>query len=123
MEIETTVSTIKLMNQDLVRLDHFDGSNFTRWQDKLKFLLTAFKIFYIMDPNLQPLPVPTDKVSEEVKAARKKREEDELICRGHILNALSDRLYNIYTNMKTARRYGMHCLTNKRLRRKVPKSF
>uniref|UniRef100_F6I3U5 ADP-ribosyl cyclase/cyclic ADP-ribose hydrolase n=1 Tax=Vitis vinifera TaxID=29760 RepID=F6I3U5_VITVI len=26
--------TIKIMNQDLVRLDRFDGSNFTRWQDK-----------------------------------------------------------------------------------------
>ncbi|KAL6322841.1 hypothetical protein AAG906_020841 [Vitis piasezkii] len=32
--------TIKIMNQDLVRLDRFDGSNFTRWQDKVRFLLT-----------------------------------------------------------------------------------
>ncbi|KAK0578268.1 hypothetical protein LWI29_007762 [Acer saccharum] len=103
MENETTVSTIKLMNQDFVQLDRFDGSNFTRWQDKLKFLLTALKIFYILNPDLQPLPVPTDKDSEEVKAARKKREEDELIYRGHILNALSDRLYDLYTNMKSAK--------------------
>ncbi|RVW45262.1 hypothetical protein CK203_110169 [Vitis vinifera] len=36
--------TIKIMNQDLVRLDRFDGSNFTRWQDKVRFLLTALKI-------------------------------------------------------------------------------
>ncbi|KAL6339480.1 hypothetical protein AAG906_033019 [Vitis piasezkii] len=54
--------TIKIMNQDLVRLDRFDGSNFTRWQDK------------------------------------EEEEEDKLICRGHILNALSDRLYDLYTN-------------------------
>ncbi|KAL6350820.1 hypothetical protein AAG906_031406 [Vitis piasezkii] len=48
--------TIKIMNQDLVRLDRFDGSNFTRWQDKVRFLLTALKIFYILDPTLAPLP-------------------------------------------------------------------
>ncbi|RVW62312.1 Retrovirus-related Pol polyprotein from transposon TNT 1-94 [Vitis vinifera] len=59
--------TIKIMNQDLVRLDRFDGSNFTRWQDK------------------------------------EEEEEDELICRGHILNALSDRLYDLYTNTNSAR--------------------
>ncbi|RVW79629.1 Retrovirus-related Pol polyprotein from transposon TNT 1-94 [Vitis vinifera] len=50
--------TIKIMNQDLVRLDRFDGSNFTRWQDKVRFLLTALKIFYILDPTLAPLPEP-----------------------------------------------------------------
>ena len=30
----------KMMNQDFVKLDKFDGSNFIRWQDKMKFLLT-----------------------------------------------------------------------------------
>ncbi|RVW71440.1 hypothetical protein CK203_057561 [Vitis vinifera] len=48
--------TIKIMNQDLVRLDRFNGSNFTRWQDKVRFLLTTLKIFYILDPTLAPLP-------------------------------------------------------------------
>ncbi|KAL6345172.1 hypothetical protein AAG906_013656 [Vitis piasezkii] len=66
------------MNQDLVRLDRFDGSNFTRWQDK-------------------------ENDTPQVVAARKKREEDELICRGHILNALSDRLYDLYTNTNSMR--------------------
>ncbi|KAL5577506.1 hypothetical protein UlMin_019205 [Ulmus minor] len=103
METETKISTIKLMNQDLVQLDHFDGSNFTRWQYKLRFLLTALKIIYILDPDLPPLPEPTDEDTDEMKAARKQREDDELICRGHILNALSDRLYDLYTNTKSAK--------------------
>ena len=30
-------------------------------------------------------------------------EEDELICRSHILNALSDRLYVLYTNTHSIR--------------------
>ncbi|KAL6350507.1 hypothetical protein AAG906_019154 [Vitis piasezkii] len=74
--------TIKIMNQDLVRLDRFDGFNFTRWQDKVRFLLTALKIFYILDPTLAPLPEPKENDTPQVVVARKKREEDELICRG-----------------------------------------
>ena len=31
--------TLKIMNQDFVKLDHFNGTNFTRWQDKMKFYL------------------------------------------------------------------------------------
>ena len=42
----------KMINQDFVKLDKFDSSNFIRWQDKIKFLLTALKIFYVLNPNL-----------------------------------------------------------------------
>uniref|UniRef100_A0A2N9EZP4 CCHC-type domain-containing protein n=1 Tax=Fagus sylvatica TaxID=28930 RepID=A0A2N9EZP4_FAGSY len=89
----------KMMNQDFVKLDKFDGSNFIRWQDKMKFLLTALKIFYVLDPNLQPIPDSTPEDTEQLKQQRIKREEDELVCRGHILNTLSDRLYDLYTTM------------------------
>uniref|UniRef100_A0A2N9HT24 Retrovirus-related Pol polyprotein from transposon TNT 1-94-like beta-barrel domain-containing protein n=1 Tax=Fagus sylvatica TaxID=28930 RepID=A0A2N9HT24_FAGSY len=89
----------KMMNQDFVKLDKFDGSNFIRWQDKMKFLLTALKIFYVLDPNLQPIPDPTPQDTEQLKQQRIKREEDELVCKGHILNTLSDRLYDLFTTM------------------------
>ena len=96
-------STFKVMNQDFVKLDRFDGTNFTRWQDKMKFLLTALKIFYVLDPNLSVLPAATPEDSDAVKAERKKREEDELVCRGHILNTLSDRLYDLFTAIVSPR--------------------
>ena len=91
------------MKQDLVRLDRFDGSNFTRWQCKVRFLLTVLKIFYILDPALPRLPASKEGDTLEVVAKRKKKEEDELICRCHILNALSDRLYDFYTNTHSTR--------------------
>ncbi|KAL6346382.1 hypothetical protein AAG906_033178 [Vitis piasezkii] len=81
------------MNQNLVRLDRFDGSNFTRWQDKVRFLLTALKIFYILDPTLAPLLEPKENDTPQVVAARKKREEDELICY----------IYDLYTNTNFTR--------------------
>lgn len=102
MATDASVSSIKVMNQDLVKLDRFDGTNFTRWQDKMIFLLTALKIYYVLDPDLTPIAEPKDDDSDELKTERKKRREDELLCRGHILNTLSDRLYDLYTDTQSA---------------------
>lgn len=79
MEKESTPVTIKMMNQDLLHLDRFVGANFTIWQDKLKFLLIALKIFYVLALKLEPIPYATDKDSEEIHTKRKKQEENELI--------------------------------------------
>jgi len=67
----------------------------------MKFLLTALKLFYVLDLNWMPFPTVSDEDTDEIKAHRKKQEEDELICRGHILNTLSDRFYDLYTSMKS----------------------
>ncbi|XP_075664674.1 uncharacterized protein LOC142634263 [Castanea sativa] len=67
----------------------------------MKFLFTTLKLFYVLDLNLMPFPTASDEDTDEIKAQRKKREEDELICRGYILNTLSDRLYDLYTSMKS----------------------
>ncbi|GAV59385.1 UBN2_2 domain-containing protein [Cephalotus follicularis] len=108
--IET--ESIKVMNQDMVKLDRFDRNNFARWEDKMKFLLTVLKIYYILDPNLQLIEdhVPTTNETqpnaealERVNQERKRHEEDELLCRGHILNTLSDRLFDLFTGMKSAK--------------------
>jgi hypothetical protein len=61
----------------------------------MTFLLTALKVHYVLDPDLTPIPEPTENDSEEVKKERMKRKEDELLCRGHILNTLSDLLYDL----------------------------
>ncbi|XP_075100545.1 uncharacterized protein LOC142176513 [Nicotiana tabacum] len=49
------------------------------------------------------MPEPTSEDSDVVKEERKKREHDELLCRGHILNTLTDRLYDLYCNLKSPR--------------------
>ena len=103
MERTSDVSALKMLNHELVKLDCFHGTNFSRWKDKMKFLLTALKLFYVLDPNLMLFPPTSDEDTNEIKAQRKKREEDELICRGHILNTLSDRLYDLYTSMKLSK--------------------
>lgn len=84
------IGVFKVMNQDFVKWDRFDGTNFTQWQDKMMFLCTALKISNVLDPNLQPFPEPSDKDIDNIKANWKKREEDDIVSRGHILNTLSD---------------------------------
>ncbi|KAH9725878.1 protein kinase domain-containing protein [Citrus sinensis] len=82
-----------------VHLNRFDGTNFTRWKGKLFFLLTVLKVAYVLDPKLEPFPELREDDTKVVKAARKRREDDELMCRGHILNTLSERLYDLYNSM------------------------
>ncbi|GKV11411.1 hypothetical protein SLEP1_g22672 [Rubroshorea leprosula] len=94
-------SNIKLLYLDAIRLDRFDGTNYMRWKDKMTFLLTTLKVSYVLDPKLQPIQAPKENDSKGVKNARLKCEEDELICRGHILNYLTDRLYDLYRNMSS----------------------
>ena len=77
-------TTFKVMNQDFVKLDRFDGTNFMRWKDNMEFLLTALKIVYMLDPFLKPIEDPPADATPEVKAKiveeKKKREEDEFVC-------------------------------------------
>ncbi|KAK3003800.1 hypothetical protein RJ639_018012 [Escallonia herrerae] len=69
----------------------------------MTFLLTALKVQYVLDPNLPSILEIIDNDSDETKEALKKREDDELVCRGHILNSLSDRLYDLFTSSKSPR--------------------
>ena len=103
MEESNSLSALRFMTQDFVRLDRFDGTNFVHWQDKIRFLLTTLKVYYVLNNDLKALEEPKEDDTQEIVKERKKREEDELICRGHILNALSDILYDLYTNTKTTK--------------------
>ncbi|KAI3459677.1 hypothetical protein Pfo_016340 [Paulownia fortunei] len=64
-----------------------------------KVPLRSYKVAYVLDLN-QPATEPKEDDSDEVKATHSKREEHELLCRGHILNTLSDHLFDLYASMK-----------------------
>ena len=97
------LNALQVMNQHLTRLERFDGENFTRWQETMKFFLITVKLFYILEDNLEEMPEETDKDTDELKAKRAKRKEDDFLCRGHILNALSTSVYNTHRSLETAK--------------------
>ena len=96
--MEAEKSLTSFLNSS-VHLDRFDGTNFTCWKGKLFFLLTVLKVAYVLDPKLEPFSEPREDDTKVVKAARKHRKDDELMCGGHILNTLSNRLYDLYNSM------------------------
>ncbi|XP_073136926.1 uncharacterized protein [Henckelia pumila] len=95
------------MNQDLVRLDLFNGHNLRRWQEKVLFFLTTIKLSYILSDDLAPIAndAATDdaKRKEELKSQRQKRKDDDFWCRVHIVNALSDSVYSAHKTIETTK--------------------
>ncbi|GKA31620.1 glucose-6-phosphate isomerase 1, chloroplastic [Tanacetum coccineum] len=77
-----------------IKLDRMDGMNFTHWKEKMKFPLIAFKVYYTLEK--QQIGILT-------KEEQRKPDEDETLCRGYILSTLTDRLYDMYTPMNSAR--------------------
>lgn len=100
---------VQIQDQDSIKLDRFDGTNYTRWVDKMVFLLTTLNLFYALDFDLQPIPNPKEDDSPEAKLAvdKAKRDADELKCGGYILNSLTNRLYDLHRNLKTPKRFGL----------------
>ncbi|XP_024974719.1 uncharacterized protein LOC112512810 [Cynara cardunculus var. scolymus] len=96
----------RILNQDMMKLDKFDGSSYTRWADKVKFMLMVLKLYYALDPSFPPIPedpVPEpgqqpdlQRIADLQKLRMIRKEEETLVC-GHIKNALSDRLYDLYS--------------------------
>ncbi|KAJ9565484.1 hypothetical protein OSB04_001450 [Centaurea solstitialis] len=93
-------------------LDSFDGSNYTRWADKVMFMLMVLNLAYVMDVNLEPIPEnpipeagkqPDQKVIVDLEKKRLLRKEAENLACGHIKNALSDRLYDLYASITCPR--------------------
>ena len=95
----TSSASFKVLNQNFMKLDCFDGMNFNRWKDKMMFFLMALNVAYVLNPLLETIPEVSQDATPEEKAKvvylKKKHQEDEFVCRGHILNTLSDCLYDL----------------------------
>nr|GFA96533.1 copia-like retrotransposon [Tanacetum cinerariifolium] len=67
----SSMMNFRMMNQECVKLDKFDGCTYTRWAEKMKFLLIVLKIYYVLDPELPP--IPANPVSEPCKPMDEKK--------------------------------------------------
>ena len=69
-------SAIKLFSHpETNRLNCFDGSNFTRWKDKMTFLLTTLKVFYVLSEDLAVIPSLSSDESEDIKRRGRKEKK------------------------------------------------
>ncbi|KAJ0105899.1 hypothetical protein Patl1_17857 [Pistacia atlantica] len=92
--------TQREMTTDFVKLERFDGGNFIRWQRRIHFLLVPLQVAYVLNT-----PKPEETENETIVETRKRHkfEHDDEICRGHMLNAMSDALFDIYQKLSTVK--------------------
>nr|GEV45677.1 zinc finger, CCHC-type [Tanacetum cinerariifolium] len=64
----------------------------------MHFLLTTLKVVYVLTT---PIPKLLEDATVEAIRIKAKWENDDCICRGHILNGMSDSLFDVYTNVKS----------------------
>ncbi|GKC52155.1 hypothetical protein Tco_1074900 [Tanacetum coccineum] len=96
----TNRESMKDMTSKFDKLEKFEGQDFRRWQKKMHFLLTTLKVVYVLST---PSPVWSENETLEATRKRMKWENDDYICRGHILNGMSDSLFDIYQNVESAK--------------------
>ncbi|GKB27605.1 zinc finger, CCHC-type containing protein [Tanacetum coccineum] len=94
-------AAIKHMASNFAKLDKFEGVNFRIWQKKMHFLLSSMSVVYVLTT-----PIPDDGGDHAtVEQIRKKDkwDNDDYICRGLILNGMSDSLFDIYQNVESSK--------------------
>ncbi|XP_043725798.1 uncharacterized protein LOC122672378 [Telopea speciosissima] len=91
---ETTV--MKIPGNEITKLDKFDGSFFKRWKGKMHFFLTALKIAHVLNEEKPTAPTNTTGETPVQKQQREKWKQDDFMCKGYILNWLSNTLYDVY---------------------------
>nr|GEZ07339.1 zinc finger, CCHC-type [Tanacetum cinerariifolium] len=95
-------NTVKEMTMNFEKLDKFEGYEFRRWQKKMHFLLSTLKVICVLTT---PMPELVEDATVEAIRIRAKWENDDYICRGHILNGMSDSLFDVYTNVESAKEF------------------
>jgi len=93
-------AAMKHMTSNFAKLDKFEGVDFKRWKKKMHFLLSSMSVVYVLNTT-----IPDDEDDATVEQIRKRRkwENDDYICRGLILNGMSDSLFDIYQNFESSK--------------------
>nr|GFC57611.1 zinc finger, CCHC-type [Tanacetum cinerariifolium] len=66
----------------------------------MHFLLTVLNVVYVLTI---PMPKLVEDATVEAIRIRAKWENNDYICKGHILNGMSDSLFDVYMNVKSAK--------------------
>nr|GEW84968.1 zinc finger, CCHC-type [Tanacetum cinerariifolium] len=75
---------MKHMASNCVKLDKFDGVDFRRWQKNTHFLLSSMSVVYVLTTPIHK--DGGDNPTVEQVRKRAKRDNDDYVCRGLILN-------------------------------------
>ncbi|KAL5573706.1 hypothetical protein UlMin_023303 [Ulmus minor] len=77
------------------------GLNFKRWQQKMLFYLTTLNLARFLTENAPVLK--DDEQDIQAISAVDAWKHSNFLCRNYVLNGLTDSLYNVYSDKKTAK--------------------
>ncbi|GJW63124.1 zinc finger, CCHC-type containing protein [Tanacetum coccineum] len=89
-------AAMKYMASNFPKLDKFEGVDFKRWQKKMHFLLSSMSVVYVLTAPMSD--DGGDNPTVEQVRKRAKWDNNDYICKGLILNGMSDPLFDIYHN-------------------------
>ncbi|GJX02619.1 zinc finger, CCHC-type containing protein [Tanacetum coccineum] len=94
-------AVMKHMASNFAKLKKFKGVDFKRWQKKMHFLLSSMSMVYVLTA-LMPEDGGENPTVDQVRK-RAKWDNDDYVCRGLILNGMSDSLFDVYQNVETSK--------------------
>ncbi|ESQ55778.1 hypothetical protein EUTSA_v10027475mg [Eutrema salsugineum] len=95
--------SVREMTLKFEKLEKFEGIDFKRWQKKMHFLFTTLNVAYVLSMPMRTVPEDAENESLEETRKQPKWEKDDYICHGHILNGMSDSLFDVYQNFKSTK--------------------
>ena len=78
--------------------EKFSGLNFKRWQQKMLFYLTTLNLARFLTE--EALKLKQDERDIQVISVVDAWKHSDFLCRNYVMNALTDSLYNVYTDKK-----------------------
>ncbi|GJY08182.1 hypothetical protein Tco_0375236 [Tanacetum coccineum] len=94
------VAAMKHIASNFSKLDKFKAADFRRWQKKMHFLLSSMSVVFVLTTPI--LEDGENAIVDQIKR-RNKWENDDYVCRGLILNGMSDSLFDIYQNVESSK--------------------
>ncbi|GJV93709.1 zinc finger, CCHC-type containing protein [Tanacetum coccineum] len=94
-------TVMKHMASNFAKLEKFEGVDFRRWQKKMHFLLSSMSVVYVLTA-LMPEDGGENPTVDQVRKMAK-WDNDDYVCRGLILNGMSDSLFDVYQNVETSK--------------------
>ncbi|XP_075103853.1 uncharacterized protein LOC142178411 [Nicotiana tabacum] len=100
-------TTLNKTLPDISKLEPLDGNNYKRWSWKLLIFFEQLEVDYVLFNDL-----PADIVAESSNtanivvaddAAKKKFKKDNKTVRGHLLNHMTNPLFDLFINYKSAK--------------------
>nr|GEV74916.1 zinc finger, CCHC-type [Tanacetum cinerariifolium] len=93
-------AAMKHMATNFAKLEKFEGVDFRRWQKRMHFLLSSMSVVYVLTT---PIYENVKNATVEQFRKRAKWDNDDYVCKGLILNCMSDPLFGIYQIIESSK--------------------